>query len=174
MNYCISLIQGNHDSLKKEILEEISQLQNTAAKKPDSKKIQKKIDSLEMKKRKAIDLMLDGLISKDDLQNQTAWYNEEIENLNKQLADALQKDKSDFRQINNMEQYMNALNEILGMDGNSEEVYKEVLDHMEIHKGNIVDVWLKSIPVGIRLNIRATGKREYFKTEIIKHEFLAK
>lgn len=174
MNYCILLIQGNGDTLKKEIIQEISQLQKTVVKKSDSKKIQKKIDSLEMKKRKAIDLMLDGLISKDDLQNQTAWYNEEIENLNKQLADALQKDKSDFRQINNMEQYMNALNEILGMDGNSEEVYKEVLDHMEVHKGNVVDVWLKSIPVGIRLYIRATGKREHFKTEIIQHEFLAK
>lgn len=174
MNYCISLIQGNYDSLKKEILDELSQFQKTAAKKPDSKKIQKKIDSLEMKKRKAIDLMLDGLISKDDLQNQTAWYNEEIEKLNKQLTEALQKDKSDSRQVNDMEQYINALNEILGMDGNSEEVYKEVLDHMEIHKGNIVDVWLKSIPVGIRLNIKATGKREYFKTEIIKHEFIEK
>lgn len=174
MNYCISLIQGNYDSLKKEILDELSQFQKTAAKKPDSKKIQKKIDSLEMKKRKAIDLMLDGLISKDDLQNQTAWYNEEIEKLNKQLTEALQKDKSDSRQVNDMEQYINALNEILGMDGNSEEVYKEVLDHMEIHKGNIVDVWLKSILVGIRLNIKATGKREYFKTEIIKHEFIEK
>ena len=48
-----------------------------------------------MKKRKAIDLMLDGLISKEDLQSQTEWYNEELEKLNIQLSDALQKDKSD-------------------------------------------------------------------------------
>ena len=34
-----------------------------------------------MKKRKAIDLMLDGLISKEDLQSQTEWYNEELEKL---------------------------------------------------------------------------------------------
>ena len=32
MNYCITLVQGERDSLKKEILKEISQLQKTTAK----------------------------------------------------------------------------------------------------------------------------------------------
>ena len=127
-----------------------------------------------MKKRKAIDLMLDGLISKEDLQNQTEWYNEELEKLNIQLSDALQKDKSDSRQVNNMEKYIKALDEIMELDGNSEDVYKEVLDHIEIHKGNIVDVWLKSIPIGIRLKVKATGKGEYFKTEILETSFIEK
>ena len=172
MNYCITLVQGERDSLKKEILKEISQLQKTTAKKVNSKKIRKKIDNLEMKKRKAIDLMIDGLISKEDLQNQTEWYNEELEKLNTQLTDALQKDKLDSRQVNNMEQYVKALDEIMEMDGNNEDVYKEVLDHIEIHKGNIVDVWLKSIPVGIRLKIKVTGKRDYFKTEILETQFI--
>lgn len=174
MNYCITLVQGERDSLKKEILKEISQLQKTTAKKLDSKKIKKKIDNLEMKKRKAIDLMLDGLISKEDLQSQTEWYNEELEKLNIQLSDALQKDKSDSRQVNHMEKYIKALDEIMELDGDSEDVYKEVLDHMEIHKGNIVDVWLKSIPIGIRLKVKATGKGEYFKTEILETSFIEK
>ena len=116
--------------------------------------------------------MLDGLISREDLQNQTAWYNEELEKLNIQLTDALQKGKSDSRQVNNMEQYIKALDEIMKMDGNSENVYKEVLDHIKIHKGNVVDIWLKSIPTGIRLKIKATGKGEYFKTEILETQFI--
>lgn len=60
------------------------------------------------------------------------------------------------------------------MGSDSELVYKEVLDHMDIHKGNIVDVWLKGIPVGIRLKIKASGKREYFKTEILETQFIEK
>ena len=127
-----------------------------------------------MKKRKAIDLMIDGLISKEDLQNQTEWYNEELEKLNTQLTDALQKDKLDSRQVNNMERYVKALDEIMEMDGNNEDVYKEVLDHIEIHKGNIVDVWLKSMPIGIRLKVKATGKGKYFKTEILETQFIEK
>ena len=67
-----------------------------------------------------------------------------------------------------------ALDEIMELDSDSEDVYKEVLDHMEIHKGNIVDVWLKSIPIGIRLKVKATGKGEYFKTEILETSFIEK
>ena len=35
------------------------------------------MESLNAKKRKAIDLMLDGLITKADLQEQTKWYDEQ-------------------------------------------------------------------------------------------------
>ncbi|MBS6733805.1 MAG: recombinase family protein [Clostridiales bacterium] len=174
MNYCISLVQGEGDSLKKEILDEIAKLRKKSSKKPDAKKIQKKIENLELKKRKAIDLMLDGLISKEDLQSQTGWYNEEIEKLNLQLTDAFQQNNEESGQINDMEKYIKALDEIMGMDSDSELVYKEVLDHMDIHKENIVDVWLKCIPVGIRLKIKASGKREYFKTEILETQFIEK
>lgn len=77
-----------------------------------------------MKKRKAIDLMLDGLISKEDLQSQTEWYNEELEKLNIQLSDALQKDKSDSRQGKSYgEVYKSLGGKIMELDGDSEDVY---------------------------------------------------
>ena len=49
MNYCITLVQGERDSLKKEILKEISQLQKTTAKKLDSKnEIRKSIKNIKI------------------------------------------------------------------------------------------------------------------------------
>ena len=42
MNYCITLVQGERDSLKKEILKEISQLQKTTAKKLEFKENQER------------------------------------------------------------------------------------------------------------------------------------
>ena len=44
--------------------------------------------------------MLDGLISKDDLKNQTEWYNEEIKQLNQQVLDSEQENKVKSRQAN--------------------------------------------------------------------------
>lgn len=174
MNYCITLVQGEKDSLKKEILEEISRLQKESAKKMDSKKIQQKIEKLETKKRKSIDLMLEGLITKEDLKNQTDWYNEELERLNVQLAEALSKSKVQSRQVNDMEQYIQALDEIVDMEENNELLYKEVLDYIEVHKGGVMDIWLKCIPMGIRLKIKTSGKREFFKTEILETSFIEK
>lgn len=174
MNYCITFVQGEKDTLKKEILEDISKLQKESEKKMNSKKIQKKIEKLEMKKRQSIDLMLEGLITKEDLKKQTDWYNEELENLNIQLAEALSKDKVQSRQVNDMEQYIQALDEIMDIGENSELLYKEVLDYIEVHKGGVLDIWLKCIPVGIRLKIRTSGKREFFKTEILETSFIEK
>ena len=176
MHYCITLVQGEKDTLKKEILEEISKLQKETAKEMSSKKIQKKIEKLETKKRQSIDLMLEGLITKEDLKKQTDWYNEELESLNIQLAEALSKDKVQSRQVNDMEQYINikALDEIMDIGEHNELLYKEVLDYIEVHKGSILDIWLKCIPVGIRLKIRTSGKREFFKTEILETSFIEK
>lgn len=174
MHYCITLVQGEKDTLKKEILEEISKLQKEAVKEMSSKKIQKKIEKLETKKRQSIDLMLEGLITKEDLKKQTDWYNEELESLNIQLAEALSKDKVQSRQVNDMEQYIKALDEIMDIGEHNELLYKEVLDYIEVHKGSILDIWLKCIPVGIRLKIRTSGKQEFFKTEILETSFIEK
>lgn len=174
MNYSIMLVQKEKNTLKQEILQEIQQVQAMSPQKADSQKIRKKIEILENKRRKAIDLMLEGIISKEDFKNQTDWYNEETEHLNQQLAAAVQECKASSQQINVMEQYIAALDEIVGTDSYSELIYKEVLDHMDIHKDKIIDIWLKGIPVGIRLKIKTSGHREFFKTEILETSFIKK
>lgn len=172
MSYCISLVQGNSNELKKEILNDISRIKKESNGKVNSAKIQSKICSLEEKKRKAVDAMLEGVISKDDLQKQTEWYNEELTKLNLQLADALDGNREISKQVNSMEQYIKAIDEILEFNEDNEIVYREVLDKIEVHQGNIVVVWLKCIPFGIQLKYKNTGKGDFFKTEIIETTFI--
>lgn len=103
--------------------------------------------------------MLDELISKEDLQAQTDWYNTEIKKLNIQLSDSLHEAKEESRQKNKLEKYIAALDNIMSADSNNELLYKEVLDHIDIHKDNILTIWLKCIPFGIQIknkNIRKT------------------
>lgn len=167
MSYCISLIQSEKDSIKKDILDEIKVIQKISDPKVDAKKIKKKIEQLEVKKRKAIDLVLEEMISKEDLKTQTDWYNAEIEKLNQQLTESVHKEKESTRQINDMQKYMLALDEIVDIDKDNEELYKEILDHIDVHKDCILDIWLNVIPFGIRLKIKTTGKKDYYKTEIL-------
>ena len=174
MHYCISIIQNERDSLKKEILEEIKHLQENDFNATDSTKLQKKLQKLEFKKRKAIDLMLDGLITEDDLKAQTEWYNSEIQKLNTALLESAHNSKKEISQKNTMEKYILALDEIMDADSSNEAVYKEVLDHIDLRKNHVLDIWLKCIPFGIRLKIKASGKREFFKTEILETTFIEK
>lgn len=172
ISYCISLVQSEKDSLKEEILSEIALVQKNTVKKTDTKRIKKKIEQLEIKKRKAIDLMLDELISKEDLQAQTDWYNTEIKKLNIQLSDSLHEAKEESRQKNKLEKYIAALDNIMSADSNNELLYKEVLDHIDIHKDNILTIWLKCIPFGIQLKIKTSGRQSCFKTDILETTFI--
>ena len=174
MNYCLSIVQKEKDSLKKEILQDIADIQKESESEFDSKKLQGQIEILEEKKRKAIDLMLDGIISKEALKKQTDWYDEELDRLSKQLEKATQNINATVSYVNDMEKYIKALNNIIAIDSNSELLYREILDHIDIHKGKVIDVWLKDVPVGIQLKIKTSGKREYFKTEILSTSFIEK
>lgn len=118
--------------------------------------------------------MLGGIISKEDLQSQTEWYNEKLEHLNKELADAKCREKLDNSQTDIMEQYIKALDDIMDIHGDNELIYKEVLERIDLHKGNILDIWLKEIPVGIRLKIKTSGKKASYKTEILETTFIEK
>lgn len=174
MNYCISLIQRDRESLKSEILNEISALKKARGRSFDIGKIRKKIDLLEEKKRRSIDLMLDGLLSEKDLIDQTAWYNQQLEILSLQMKEFLSLDQTILQKEDDMGKYVQALENIMEKGDSSEEVYKEILDHMEIHQNHTLDIWLTGIPMGIRLKIKTSGKGDSFKTEIVESSFLNK
>lgn len=174
MKYCINLVQGSKDEIKREILREIAQLKKIDTKKTDTAKIVKKIDALELKKRKALDAMLDGLITKDDLKKQTDWYNDDLRNLNHQLETATRQTKEKTKEADTMEKYIKALDEIMSLDSENNLLYKEVLERIVVHKGNVLDYYLKCIPFAIRLEIKTSGKMDLFKVDIIEVSYIDK
>lgn len=174
MNYCLALVQKENISLKKEILQEIAEIQREPEKEFDTRKIQGQIEALESKKRKAVDLMLEGILSIEDLKKQTDWYDEELNRLDEQLRRAEQNGDTKACHVKEMKQYIKALDSIMDVNGDSELLYREILDHIDVHQGNVIDVWLKDVPMGIQLKIKTSGKREFFKTEILDTSFIEK
>ena len=143
-------------------------------KKLDTKRITEKMENLNAKKRKAIDLMLDGLITETDLQEQTKWYDEQLAELSELLSDAQSKDKLQTKQIDVFEQYITALDEIMTFDETNESLYREILDKMVIYHDNMVEVWLKCVPFGMKLTIHSYGKNEDYTTDILAMEIIEK
>lgn len=174
VHYCICQLQTNQKELKKEILQEIKALKGITEKKLDTKRITEKMENLNAKKRKAIDLMLDGLISKVDLQEQTKWYDEQLVELSELLASVQSNDKAQSKQIDVFEQYITALDEIMTFDETNESLYRELLDKMIIYHDNTVEVWLKCIPFGMKLTIHSYGKTEDYTTDILSMEIIQK
>ena len=153
-------------------MQEIKQIKKISSSKTDTKRIQKKIESIELKKKKAIDLLLSGLISESEFKEQKQWYNDELAELQTTLSNALSVDRNTSREVNEMQKYIDALDEIMNFES-SEMVFKEILDKIEIHKGNILDIWLKNIPVVIRMTATSSGKLDAFKTKIADVQFIS-
>ena len=174
MHYCICKLQANQKELKREIMQEIKEIKGVTEKKPDTKRIQKKMDALAAKKRKAIDLMLDGLITKSDLQEQTKWYEEQLAELAEALHTAGKEDTANAAELHEYENYLTALDEIMSFDESNESLYREILDKMVIYHDKTVEVWLKCVPFGIKLSVSSSGKNDDYHTDILSMEIVQK
>lgn len=172
VHYGICQLQTNQKELKKEILQEIKAIKGITDKKLDTKRIKEKMDNLHAKKRKAIDLMLDGLITKADLQDQTKWYDEQLAELSELLSNSQSKDTAQAKQIDASRQYITALDEIMTFDETNESLYREILDKIVIYHDNTVEVWLKCVPFGMKLTIHSFGKNEDYTTDILNMEII--
>lgn len=172
MHYCICQLQTNQKELKREIMQEIKEIKGISEKKPDTKRIQEKMDALSAKKKKVIDLMLDGLITKSDLQEQTKWYDEQLAELSEALNAAGKQDKANIAELHEYESYLSALDEIMTFDESNESLYREILDKMVIYHDKTIEVWLKCVPFGMKLTVSSRGKNEDYHTDILSMEII--
>ena len=174
MKFCISHIQTNKEALKHEILQEIQGLYGVTGRIRDTERIEREMEKINHKKKRAIDLVLEGVISREELKEQNSWYEEELSSLEQQLQEAQNEAKIRAEQINHMEQYVTALDEIMDFQVANEALYGEVLEKMVIYRDHKLDIWLKCLPVGFRLCIQTSGRGEKFKTEILEMEMIEK
>ena len=168
MKFCVSHIQDIQTNLKEEILCELDKVKNRSENATDTKKIRKEIAALNDKKRKAIDLTLEGVISREELKEQNSWYAEELDALSRKLEQAQKEHKVYEKQIDTMEPCSKALDDIINLRVSNETLYKELLEKIYIYPDLNMDIWLNALPFGIRLEYKTSGKGKGFSVEIVK------
>lgn len=169
LSYCVKKTAVQRDGLRADVIQELQALRFEGAK-CDAEKIQSRMDALDHKKKKAIDLMVEGAISQEDLKEQLQWYEERTGRLSGQLEelcrtrDAFSWYGKDFQRAEGI------LDGIMSFDESNVELYGEILDKIVIYPGNRVLLWLKKIPFGIYLTFAAHGREEAYTTEILDME----
>ena len=117
----------------------------------DVQSLKEQIESFNLKKRKAIDLMIDGLITKEDLRQQTEYYDKEISKLSEQLAASQDQNALIKTQIDAIKAYVENVNKTASADTNSTEVYGEMLKKVVVLENQTADFYLTCIPFGFRI-----------------------
>ncbi len=172
VGYVMRHIQNHKNEIIKEMLEEIKSVQAMETD-VNIAPIYAKIETLNDKKRRAIDLVLDGTITREELKQQTTFYDEEIERLSKQIAEAENINVTHQGQVKGMQRYAEEINRILEFDAENETLYREVLDRMVVFKDNKVVVYLKYVPFGVSMRYNTSGKCEKYQTVIIRMEIVS-
>ncbi len=171
VKYAMEQIQTNKDAIIEEMLVEIKSVQvaeidiNTAP-------LYAQIESLNDKKRRAIDLVLDGTITRENLKQQTAYYDSEIEILSQKIADAENINIIHQQQINGIQRYIVEINRMMDFDSRNELLYREVLDRIVVYPGNSVVVYLNCVPFGIKLHYHTFGRMEKYSVVIDNMEMV--
>ncbi len=178
MKYCVNLICQNRKQLRREILSRIQDVCGELVTAIDEDKIRQKMDAIEEKKRKSFDAMLEGMLTKEDLKRQTEWYDNELSRLQILLTDNQQNNRKYSRQKEQMDELEKTLDEILCFHEDNEMLYREMLEKIVVYREdkrgcNRLVVWFKSLPFGIHLKIKSTGKGEEYHTEILESEFVS-
>ena len=85
MKHILIYVKSARERIISELYQDIEYIQ-TLDEPIDIEPLKQQIDEYGIKKRKAIDLMIDGLITKDDLKKQTEYYDSEISALTEKIS----------------------------------------------------------------------------------------
>lgn len=177
VKYCIDLLCNDKERIRKEVLTDIQTICSAPEETMDPAKVRQKMDAIEEKKRKSFDAMLEGMLSKEDLQKQTEWYDKELAHLQHMIAQSRKNDAFYNMGQKKREQFEKSLDEILSFGDQNDMLYREILEKIVVYREeergcNRLVVWLKSLSFGIQLRIRSAGSGENFQTEIWETEFV--
>lgn len=177
VKYCLDLLCNDKERIRKAVLTDIQTICSAPEETMDPAKVRQKMDAIEEKKRKSFDAMLEGMLSKEDLQKQTEWYDKELERLQHMIVQSRKNDAFYNMGQKKMEQFEKSLDEILSFGDQNDLLYREILEKIVVYREeergcNRLVVWLKSLSFGIQLRIRSAGSGERFQTEIWETEFV--
>ena len=177
VKYCLDLLCNDKERIRKEVLTDIQTICSAPEETMDPAKVRQKMNAIEGKKRKSFDAMLEGMLSKEDLQKQTEWYDKELAHLQHLIVQSRKNDAFYNMGQKKMEQFEKSLDEILSFGDQNDLLYREILEKIVVYREeergcNRLVVWLKSLPFGIQFRIRSAGSGERFRTEILETEFV--
>ena len=147
MDVIVSQISELRLLLEQEMLSEVRRLEK-CKKDFDPAPLRAEIESYENKKRKAIDLMLDELITKDDLKKQTAFYDSEIARLTEEitkLQNAAENQRNQLSEIEKAIEYIGKLSDT-DTDGDNKELYRSMINTIIVPDYPILQIHLNGVP----------------------------
>lgn len=168
--YILNILIENKDELKKEIIKDISEL-SVEEKTKSADDIQGKIDKLEQRKLKLIDIRLADEITQADFLKKKKEIEDDISKLYEELDKLKELENTKQKQQDKMNNIIAEIDRVLTLkDEDLEHLLGTVTQSITVYEGHTVVVRLKDIPFNFRVAYKSTGKLDTYRTEILSLE----
>ena len=151
MKYLIKHIQVAREDIVSQLLADIQMVQQSEPA-SDIEPLKAEIENLSRKKRKAIDLMLDDLLSREDLKKQADFYDSEIARLTQEIADKQDVSAVHQRQLDSIKAYIRQVNLTAEHDSDDTAFYSQLLQKAVVLDRNHSEFYLTCVPFGFRMS----------------------
>ena len=132
------------EEVKKIALEAIQTGEQSGGARRDALELQ--LEQLNQKREAALDAFLSRDITKEELRRMTTRYDREAAELRQRLARARTRSETSYAKATLREDIRRRAAALVGGEGDSEVFYKNILDHMVVHRDRRVEVRLNLLP----------------------------
>lgn len=172
--YCVRSILENllqsRDEIIANLLNDIRDVHRSEPVK-NAAPLKAEIENLKKKKRKALDMMLDDLISKDDLKEKIDFYDSEIARLTEEISTYQDIDAMHRRQMEQIEAYIDQMKQLSEFDANNLELYSELVNKVIVRENRTVDIYLNCSPLCFRVKYHVERYPRVRKYDIFIDEY---
>ena len=171
--YVLNLLMGEKDDVLSEIRNEILGLSEDSCSEKKQRELQNKIEKMEDKKVRLIDLRLSGEITSYELEKQKEHIDTELENLQNQLEDLQSCYEDSASKIERIQSLFAEVERLLTFQADdTDEILGSIIDTIKVLGENTIEVYLKDIPMGFKITYHSTGKLSSYRTEIKSCEII--
>ena len=168
--HILSVLVDNKDELKQEIIKDIAEL-SVEEKTKSADDIHGKIDKLEQRKLKLIDIRLADEITQSDFKIKQKEIDDGITKLYEELDKLKELENTKQKQQDRMNNIIAEIDRVLTLKGEDfEKLLREVTQSITVYEGHTVVVRLKDIPFNFKVAYKSTGRLDTYRTEILSLE----
>lgn len=169
VKYVFDQIPLNKDEIVRDLMKDIRSVL-PASSPANPSPILSRISRLESRKKAAIDLQLDGTISKDDLKKQLQAYQQELDALHRQLEEIQKTNRISQEEAPQSRHYPSEINRIIHLEEQPNFLFRELVDTILIFQGNRLTITLNGVPFGFQLCFHTCGRNESYQVIIDRME----
>ncbi len=170
--YILNILADNKEMLKKEILEDIKTL-DKKSNGLNTDYFEKKIQSVEKRKQKLIEIRLADEITKTEFVEQKEKLDKELSELFVTKERIEQERQEKENQVNQIDNIIAEIDNALSFENDNMDALLGAMTHsITVYKGHIVEVRIKDLPFRFMVEYKSKGKLDGYRTEILDCKIL--